>query len=260
MLTRFERKVYSQNGEDGVLEQLIKWISGDSKYFVEFGVQIGRECNTRHLREVLKFNGLMMDGMHENELIGLYKHFITAENINSLFDKYSVPYEFSVLSIDIDFNDLWVWKAIDKRYRPHIVVIEYNSTFPPPLSVTIPYNPYGTPNGTCYFGGSLQAINCVARQKGYKLIYCENNGVNAFFVSEDLLIKIPPEYVEEDICKIYKPGVYGASSYEINGVKILGHKLFNESMQKMIEYPSCKEIEILKNYKTVIRDENNHQI
>lgn len=256
MLTRFEKKVYSQNGEDGILELLTRWIGSNNRYFVEFGVQTGIECNTRYLREVLKFAGLMMDGTYENKSIGLYKHFITAENINSLFDEYSVPYEFSVLSIDIDLNDLWVWKAIDNKYRPHIVVIEYNSTFPPPLSVTIPYDPYSTPNETCYFGGSLQAMNCVARQKGYKLIYCENNGVNAFFISEDLLIKIPPEYIEEDICKIYKPGKYGTDSYEINGIKILGHKLFNESMQKMIEYPSCEEVDVLKNYKTITRDDS----
>lgn len=108
MLQKFANKIYSQNREDGVIAFLLDCVGRDQKYFVEFGVENGSECNTRYLREHAGFTGLMMDGGFENASIGLHQEFVTAANINELFKKYDVPSEFEILSIDIDGNDLWV--------------------------------------------------------------------------------------------------------------------------------------------------------
>ena len=89
-----EKIVFSQNGEDGILEYLFDTIGTTDKYYVEFGAQDGTQCNTRYLRERLGWSGLTMDGSHENKNIGLYKEFITSENIVQLFEKYNVPIEF----------------------------------------------------------------------------------------------------------------------------------------------------------------------
>ena len=54
----------------------------------------------------------------------LHKEFVTAENINRIFEKYSVPFQFDLLSIDIDYNDFYLWNALDAKYTPFVVVID----------------------------------------------------------------------------------------------------------------------------------------
>lgn len=122
----FEQKIYSQNGEDGIIKIIFHKIGTINKFCVEFGVGDGRECNTRFLIEKEGWNYLHMDGNNYNNAYTLIKkEFITTENINSLFRKYNIPKEFDLLSIDIDYNTYWVWKAL-KGYNPRVVVIEYN--------------------------------------------------------------------------------------------------------------------------------------
>ena len=87
-LARFEKKIYSQNGEDGVLQKIFTLIGTTNKYYVEFGVEDGRECNTRILRG--SWTGLLMDGGYEDLEINLHQEFITAENVVDLFKKYDV--------------------------------------------------------------------------------------------------------------------------------------------------------------------------
>jgi hypothetical protein len=186
----YEKKVFSQNKEDGIIEYLLQKIGFKNKYYVEFGVENGHECNTRYIREYHGFSGLMMDGSNENHEIGLYKEFITPSNINSLFEKYKVPEEFDLLSIDIDFNDFYIWKSIDEKYKPNIVVIEYNAEHAPPKSLVVQYEDDRMWDYTKYYGASLVAINHIAKQKGYTLIYCDSEGVNSFFVRNDLIDKL----------------------------------------------------------------------
>lgn len=199
-LKYFEKKIFSQNGEDGITQYLLSLVGIKNKYYVEFGVENGFECNTRHLRENLGFTGLLMDGSHEKHEIGLYKEFVNAENINDLFVKYNVPNEFDVLSIDIDFNDLYVWKAIKNDYKPSIVIIEYNPEYAPPQSLVVQYDSNRYWDGTKYHGASLSALDLLSKEKGYTLVYCDNNGVNAFFVRNELLKNLPFEIKKiEDI-------------------------------------------------------------
>lgn len=152
---------------------------------MEFGVQDGTECNTRYLREK-GWNVLQMDS--DSSLPPTIKQeFITVDNINALFAKYDVPKEFDFLCIDIDFNDFWVWKAISADYRPRLVVIEYNASIAPCRAQVVPYRADGAWQGDDYFGGSLLAMYYLAREKGYELVYCCSEGVNAFFVRQGLV-------------------------------------------------------------------------
>lgn len=182
-LTVFEKKIRSQNGEDGIIEAIFAVIGVTNRFFVEFGVEDGAVCNTRRLRE-LGWAGLQMDP-RENGGPGVRREFVTAENVESLFKKYGVPREFDLLSIDIDGNDYWAWKAITS-YRPRAVVIEYNATIPPPESRTIAYDSAFRWDGTDYFGASLAALERLGRSKGYRLVACDSRGVNAFFVDAAL--------------------------------------------------------------------------
>ena len=75
-LNLFEYKIFSQNGEDGVTMKLVELIyenNNNNKFYVEFGVENGFECNTRILRERYNWSGLQMDGSNENEMINLLK-------------------------------------------------------------------------------------------------------------------------------------------------------------------------------------------
>jgi hypothetical protein len=195
-----ERKVFSQNGEDGVIEAIFNEIGVTNRYFVEFGCEQAVECNTAYLLS-LGWTGLLMDGagISKNPLADVKKEFITAENINALFAKYNVPREFDLLSIDIDGNDYWVWQQI--TYRPRVLVTEYNAHVPPNMARTIAYDPTFQWNGTDYFGASLLALRELSRSKGYTLVYCERSGANAFFVANNAL---PAGFQPRTIEEIYR--------------------------------------------------------
>ena len=127
-----------------------------------------------------------MDGGHANATINLHREFITAENIEALLAKYGVPLEPDLLSIDLDGNDYWVWKAIT-RYRPRVIVCEYNAALGPNAAKTVPYDPHRRWDGSSYHGASLRALHNLARQRDYSLVHCEAHGVNCFFIRDDVI-------------------------------------------------------------------------
>jgi hypothetical protein len=203
---RFERRWYSQNGEDGILQIIFEKIGATNRYCVEFGVENGEACNTRYLVEVQGWKGLRMDAGDYDRYFGeVQKEFITAENINLLFRKYAVPKEFDLLSIDIDGNDYWVWRAIED-YSPRVVVIEYNSSLGPDCSRTIPYDPAFRWDGTNFYGASIAALAKLGDTKGYTLLACDSRGVNAFFLRNDLVDR---RFVVRPVAQSYRPPGHG---------------------------------------------------
>lgn len=197
-LLRHGFKLYSQNDEDGILQEIFNRIGLTNRRFVEFGVQTGMECNTAKLL-VEGWQGLWIEA-NPNAIGEMKTHFarflasgsltlahktVTAENINAALESARVTGEIDLLSIDIDYNDYWVWKAIEV-IRPRVVVIEYNCALRPPLSLVVPYDPEGGWNGGNYFGASLSALVALGRDKGYRIVGCCFAGVNSFFVRDDL--------------------------------------------------------------------------
>jgi hypothetical protein len=121
-----------------------------------------------------------------------------------LFARFGVPQNFDLLSIDLDGNDFWVWRAIESR--PRVVVIEYNSAYGPYERKTIPYDPYHLSSPTDYFGASLLALHELGQRKGYTLVHCERAGVNAFFIANECL---PAGFARQPLAMIYRPPNYG---------------------------------------------------
>jgi hypothetical protein len=202
-LSKYERRIFSQNGEDGVLARMLDLVGSTNQYFVEFGTGArAKQCCTRGLAE-LGWDGLWMDCCAPEEGSRVKRESVTAENINDLFAKYQVPNEFDVLSIDIDGNDYWVWKAIDEKYRPRIILAEYNASVPPTESRAIAYDPEFRWGHTDYYGASLLALARLAERRGYKLVYCDTAGVNAFFVRADLAGKW-----DAPVAELYRPANY----------------------------------------------------
>jgi hypothetical protein len=195
-LGNFESRTFSQNGEDGIIREIFRRIGSKSKSFVEFGVEDGRECNTRLLLQAEGWTGLWIDGGENNVNLArkqfasypikVLNSFITKDNIVSLFSEASVPLDLDLLSIDIDGNDYWVWEAL-RDYTPRVVIIEYNASHPPMVEWVMPYDSNHVWDGTNWFGASLRSLEILGTKLGYSLVACDSNGVNAFFVRQDLL-------------------------------------------------------------------------
>ena len=198
-LNTSEFQVYSQHGEDGIIEEIFKRLGAHTKLFVEIGVQDGLECNTTYL--IIKgWSGYWLDSSRESmsqinntfrkpilkRQLQCHNVFITAENVQQVLRDAGIPMNFDLLSIDIDGNDYWVWKALTD-YAPRVAVIEYNAMFRPNVKWVMEYNPDHSSAGTSYFGASLKSLELLGRQKGYKLVGCNFHGVNAFFVREDVV-------------------------------------------------------------------------
>src|SRR5437660_3319492 len=197
-LVRYGYKVYSQNDEDGIIAEIFRRIGSTDRTFVEFGVDTGLECNSVKLL-IEGWRGLWIEANAQacktitsgfnpflkDKRLALLQSVVTAENINTLIRSGDLDGEIDLLGIDIDFNDYWVWKAIEV-IKPRVVVIEYNAGLRPPMSLTVPYQANHAGGGTNFFGASLKALVRLGRRKGYRIVGCNISGSNAFFVREDL--------------------------------------------------------------------------
>jgi hypothetical protein len=198
----FEYKVFSQGGEDGIIQHLIRTIGLEHRTFIEFGVEDFSESNCRYLLMKDNWSGFVIDGsaVHINRLktsslyykydINAVNAFITRDNINDLLARSGFGEQLGILSIDIDGNDYWVWEAIDK-VSPAVTIVEYNFRFGPSRAVTVPYKPDFVRRkehySTIYYGASLAALSLLGKRKGYSLVGCNSAGNNAFFVRRELM-------------------------------------------------------------------------
>ena len=197
-----EFRVYSQFGDDGIIQYLIHQLQPKVQSFVEFGVESYAEANTRFLLVNNNWRGLVMDGCtdsmqalrkdsiywrHELTAVGA---FIDRDNINQLISDNGFAGEIGLLSVDIDGNDYWVWQRIE-CIKPTIVIAEYNAVFGYCDAVSVPYSPTfvrGQAHAShLYWGCSLPALIHLANQKGYAFVGCNSNGNNAYFICREHL-------------------------------------------------------------------------
>ncbi len=194
-LAGHELKVFSQNGEDGVLAEIFARIGTESRWFVEFGIGAGLEGNSVLLADVHGWQGLFIEGSDELHAQLAYKYaafqkvvarhaLVTAENVDELMDGAGVPEVFDLLSIDVDGNDYWIWQGLS-AHRPRVVVCEYNGFIDPTVPLTQPYAPEAAWDGSEYFGASLAALTELGGSKGYSLVHTDLTGTNAFFVVDE---------------------------------------------------------------------------
>jgi hypothetical protein len=200
-----ELQVWSQWGEDGIVQALVRRVPLGARRFVEFGVETYREANTRFLLRNDHWSGLVIDGSAAHiESIRAdtisWRHdlrarcaFVTRENINPLLREEGFDRDLDLLSVDVDGNDYWIWEALADR--PRIVVIEYNSVFGPDVSVSVPYRAdfqrTAAHPSNLYYGASAAALASLGRQRGYRLVCGNRAGNNLFFVREDVAGELP---------------------------------------------------------------------
>ncbi len=213
-LFEVEFKVFSQWGEDGIIQYLISRIEIPNKVFIEFGVSDYLESNTRFLLVNNNWSGLVMDGSESNickikqmELYWRYtlqavQAFITVENIACLLKQSNISGDIGILSVDVDGNDYWVWQAISEEIiSPRIVIVEYNSIFGKDRALTVPYSAdfqrTQAHYSNLYYGASLRALCLLAKEKGYEFVGSNSAGNNAFFVRSDVVGKLNIVTVEQ---------------------------------------------------------------
>lgn len=200
-LAQAEFKVFSQWGEDGIIEWLLQHIPITSRRFVEFGVENFTEASCRFLLQNRSWRGLVLDASEKNvkeiHASDLYwRHdltaaceFVTAETIDTTLAQHGFGGRIGLLCIDVDGNDYWVWDKIS-TVDPDIVICEVNAVFGDLHPIVIPYNPLFQRDKAhvsgLYYGASLEALKRLALRKGYMFLGTTYSGVNAFFVRNDL--------------------------------------------------------------------------
>lgn len=193
-------RLRSQNEEDGVTLALLKAVGITSRRFVEIGSG-GKGGNSAVMAFDFGWSGLMVDAnggalkmlrnlLGPNPQVEFVQAVVTSGNINDLLSAHGMTGEIDLLSIDIDSCDYWLLSALD-ACSPRVLIMEYNALFGPTRAVTLPDGPPPANRPKGYFGASLAAIDKLARSKGYRLVFCEESGVNAFFVRTDLATDIP---------------------------------------------------------------------
>ena len=195
-----ELKVFSQNGEDGIIDYLVHQLGIPSPNFVEIGIGDYRESNTRFLYNRVHSKGLIIDCLDQlytkvKPYVNLWKgdlrihqRIINTENINEILVKYC-DYEIDIFSIDIDGIDYWIIAKL-KPNISKIFIAEYNPVFGSDLEITVPnINDFDRTNyhfsNLCY-GFSLKALIKLMEVKNYYFLGTNLQKNNAFFISNYL--------------------------------------------------------------------------
>lgn len=198
-LTASRFRLLSQNQEDGILWALFQQIGVSTKRFVELGSG-ATGGNAAMLAGEFGWTGLLVEGDAGKSGYAGRRFprttavcaWITPESVNPLLQQHGYTGEVDLLSVDIDGNDYWVWKALT-ACTGRVVMLEYNSMFGPERAVTVPYDPAFSrrDHRFCYYGASLAALTRLSASKGYRLVAVEPTGVNAFFLRNDVAPEIP---------------------------------------------------------------------
>jgi hypothetical protein len=203
-LNKFQFNIYSQNGEDGVIEEILKRLvisNGNKNWCVEFGAWDGIHLSNTFALVEKNWNAVYIEGDSDRyqdllktsrkysqivPIQAFVTRFQNEENpLDRLLKQTQLPKEFELLSIDIDSYDLDVWESLT-CYSPKIVIIEINSHVPP--GIVWRHSPENQ-------GNTFSATLNVAHHKGYTLV-CHTG--NCIFVRNDLVgkIKLDSQYIQ----------------------------------------------------------------
>lgn len=208
-------RVFSQYEEDGKLLYIFAIIGMRNKTFVEIGSDDGINSNCANLALNFGYHGLFLDGNVKainrgRNFYAKYPHpwmyaptfkcaKVQAENINQLCAEANLEGEIDLLSIDIDGNDYWIWKALE-QVSPNVVIIETHVEFGM-RNIVVPYDKdYFFPGKhPVYHGASVPAMIKLAKEKGYRLVGANELGFNLIFVKNGLGEAELPEVSAESV-------------------------------------------------------------
>ena len=195
-----EKQIVSQGGQDGVIEYIFGQIGVTNKYFVEFGFgYTGEQAvdNTTFYSMGLNtgllfqsgWRGVYFDALVESKEYGVVRSTLTEDNIVEEFVKHGVLREMDYLSIDVDSVDFWLLKSIldpSSPFRPRVMSVEFNINYSPDMMVSMEPRWYAW-TGRSVYGASAGALNYIAGLAGYSVVYIMPNGMDMFFIRNDIL-------------------------------------------------------------------------
>ena len=199
LLEDAELKFFSQNGEDGIIDFLVKKLNLKKPSFVEIGIGDYSESNTRFLYEMYYGKGLVVDinkDLKKKVLsnvslwrgnLNILEKSVSSENINEILNN-NVDFDIDIFSIDIDGLDYWVLNQIKAKISK-VIILEYNSIFGSEKELTIPntknFDRTKAHYSNLYYGASLKSYVSLMNEKGYYLLGVNRLRNNAFFINKD---------------------------------------------------------------------------
>ncbi len=190
---RFDAGRYSQSYQDQLLDLIFANVATVNRppYCVEFGFNStslteGSGANVAKLVLEHGWQGLLLDGEHDNPAIGLHRHFLLPSNIAEVFRRYGVPQQPEYVSIDVDSIDLWLFEALLPAYPALVFSVEYNANYPLDAAITFPNDAQQHWQRDRGYGASLKALTLLAQRHGYALLWVVP-GVDAFFIRNELI-------------------------------------------------------------------------
>ncbi len=251
-LDEIQYKIFSQNGEDGIIDFLLERLNIKKPSFIEIGVGDYTESNTRFIFETRSLRGLIIDCIpnFKNQVnkniktwrgeLNIEETFISTENILEIL-KNNNFISTDILSIDIDGIDYWILSKLPKNFSK-IVILEYNPTFGDRLEVTIPniknFNRTRYHYSNLCFGMSLRAAIKLMDNKNYYFIGTNELKNNAFFISKDFpKSEFFPNLIIEDLSNSTD-----ASFRESRDIK--GNLNYLSGKKKLQEISECEVVKL----------------
>jgi len=192
-LLQFKKNAYSQNGEDGIIEEIFRRLGISSGSCCEFGAWDGIHfSNTRNL--ILKgWIGVMIEGDKEkfqalvenyksNDKVHCFSDLVdySKNTLGNIFDRNGLSglkLSIDFLCIDIDGFDYYIFKYLD--IDPKVICVEVNAGHNPEsekeLDEDIAQKNIGQP---------FTVFTKLANARGYELVVYSGN---AFYVKSDLV-------------------------------------------------------------------------
>lgn len=257
-------KVFSQNGEDGIIQYLIKTLKLNYIKFVEIGTEDYSESNTRYIFQTMRCDGLIIDPFKNLETLvkknipifwknnlKIINKFATPENINSLLDNSNFHNDIDLFSLDIDGIDYWIIEKLKKNISK-IFVAEYNPYFGPDLEITVPninnFDRTSYHYSNLCWGVSLKSLIKIMVEKNYTFVGSNDLRNNAFFVSNDHIDKI----------KLKKPNLENLFEFTnatfIESRDQIGNLTFIEPKKILYEIKDCEVIDLKRDKLIKIRE------
>ena len=255
-LKDLEFKVFSQNGEDGIIDYLIYALNIKKLKFVEIGVGDYTECNTRFLINNYPFRGLLCDvnsilkdnvkdtyDAHRGS-IKIFNDYITRDNILEILKSNDFTERLNLFSIDIDSMDYYIIEKLPNEISD-IFIAEYTQNFGPNLEVTVPHSDQFDRfkyhySGQCY-GLSLKALINLMKKKGYLFLGCNVECCNAFFILKS----------KKDLIKLDLPEENNLTSYfndYVCDMKDKNGNILNMTINERLEHiKNCDVIDLSNN-------------
>ena len=158
-------------------EEMVRYSVKYKDYHNNVIVEIGSSDNSYYLNEPLcsKFTGILVDGssrklsVYKNPLFKTVCEMVNPDNVCSILEENNIPTDFYMLNLDIDGLDFFTLVSILKKYRPKVIITEFNEKIPYPFKYSIKADPNFTWNWCHNYGYSVACIEDIMTNFGYSI-------------------------------------------------------------------------------------------